>query len=242
LLGDVAVALMLGMGPRGRRILACDDEPQILRALKVILRDAGYEVLTAGDMEEALDVVALSPVDAAILDLLLPDGDGIELCRRLREWSDMPIVVLSAVGDEEQKIRALSAGADDYVTKPFSPRELVARLEAVLRRAPPEPEESVITADGLEIDLAAHVVRRDGVEIHLTRIEFELLRVFVRNRGRLLTHRTLLSEVWGPGYAADTQVLRTHIARLRRKIEPPGGACRRYVCTEPGVGFRFDPG
>ena len=232
---------MVTLAPRGRRILACDDELQILRALKVILRGEGYEVLTAANIEEALDVVALSPPDGAIVDLLLPDGDGIDLCRRLREWSDMPIIVLSAVGDEDQKIRALSAGADDYITKPFSPRELCARLAAVLRRAPPQPEESVLTADGLEIDLAAHVVRRDGEEIHLTRTEFELLRVLVRNRGRLLTHRALLSEVWGPGYADDTQVLRTHIARLRRKIERPDDSGRHFVRTEPGVGFRFDP-
>jgi two-component system KDP operon response regulator KdpE len=232
---------MVSVAPRGRRILACDDELQILRAVKVILREAGYEVVAAANMEEALDVAALAPVDAAIIDLLLPDGDGIELCRRLREWSDMPIIVLSAVGEEEQKIRALRVGADDYMTKPFSPRELIARLGAVLRRASPEPEESVLKADGLEIDLAAHVVRREGEEIHLTRTEFELLRVLVCNRGRLLTHRTLLSEVWGPGYADDSQVLRTHIARLRRKIEPPGYSCRHYVRTEPGVGFRFDP-
>jgi two-component system, OmpR family, KDP operon response regulator KdpE len=239
---DVAVALMVSLSPSARRILACDDERQILRALKVILRGDGFEVLSAANMQEALDVVAVAPAEAAIIDLLLPDGDGIELCRRLREWSDMPIIVLSAVGDEEPKLQALHAGADDYMTKPFSPRELIARLEAVLRRASPEPEESLLTSDGLEIDLAAHVVRRGGEEIHLTRIEFELLRVLARNRGRLLTHRMLLSEVWGPGYADDTQVLPTHIARLRRKIEPAGGRCRRYVRTETGLGFRFDPG
>ncbi len=153
----------------------------------------------------------------------------------------MPVIVLSAVGEEEQKVRALSAGADDYVTKPFSPRELVARLETVLRRVPRDPEEGVITADGVEIDLVGHVVRRDGEEIHLTRTEFELLRVLGRNRGRLMTHRALLSEVWGPGYVDDTRVLRTHIARRRRKIEPAGAICRHYVRTEAGVGFRFDP-
>ena len=232
---------MVSLGPVGRRIFVCDDELQILRALKVILREAGYEVLTAASMEEALDALALSTVDAAIVDVVLPDGDGIELCRRLREWSDMPVIVLSALGEEEYKIRALRAGADDYVTKPFSPPELLARLEAVLRRASPEPEESVFTAGGLEVDLAAHVVRRDGEEIHLTRTEFELLRVFVRNRGRLLTHRALLSEVWGPSYAEDTQILRTHIARLRGKIEPREGARRSYIHTEAGMGFRFDP-
>ncbi len=192
-------------------------------------------------MEEALDVVAVTPVEAAIIDLVLPDGNGVDLCRRLREWSAMPIIVLSAVGEEQEKVRALDAGADDYVTKPFGPQELVARLQAVLRRASPEPEESVVAAAGLEVDLAAHIVRRDGEEIHLTRTEFELLRVLVRNRGRLMTHRALLTEVWGPEYADDVTVLRGQIANLRRKIEPPRGTRRHYVRTESGVGYRFDP-
>jgi two-component system KDP operon response regulator KdpE len=233
--------MMVQAGANGRRILAVDDELQILRALKVVLRSAGYAVVTAANMEEALDAAALSPTDAAIVDLLLPDGDGVELCRKLREWSSMPILVLSAVGDEEEKVRALRSGADDYVTKPFGPHELVARLEAVLRRTSPEPGESVITAHGLEVDLAAHVVRRDGEVVHLTPTEFELLRMFVRHRGRLLTHRTLLSEVWGPEYADDVTVLRGQIANLRRKLEPPEGMRRHFVRTEPGIGYRFDP-
>ena len=232
---------MANRGPVGRRILACDDELKILRALKLVLRPEGFEVLTAASVEEALDVVALSPVEAAIVDLVLPDGDGIDLCRRLREWSAMPIIVLSAVGQEEEKVRALRAGADDYITKPFAPRELVARLEAVLRRVSPEPEERLVSAAGLEVDLAAHVVRRDGEELHLTRTEFELLRVLVRNRGRLMTHRSLLLDVWGPEYADDVTVLRGQIANLRRKIEPPEGPRRHYIRTEPGVGYRFDP-
>jgi two-component system, OmpR family, KDP operon response regulator KdpE len=225
----------------GRRVLACDDELKILRALKLVLRPEGYEVLTAASIEEALDVVALSAVDAAIVDLVLPDGNGIDLCRRLREWSSMPIIVLSAVGRQQEKVAALRAGADDYVTKPFDPQELVARLEAVLRRVAPEPEERVITAAGLEVDLAAHVVRRDGEEIHLTRTEFGLLRVLVRNRGRLMTHRDLLVSVWGPEYADDVTVLRGKIANLRRKIEPTEGPRRLYIRTESGVGYRFDP-
>jgi two-component system, OmpR family, KDP operon response regulator KdpE len=225
----------------GRRVLAVDDELQILRALKLVLRGAGYVVSTAATMEEALDAAAVSPTDAAIVDLLLPDGDGIELCRQLREWSSMPIIVLSAIGDEGEKVRALRSGADDYVTKPFGPEELVARLEAVLRRTSPEPDESIITAHGLEVDLAAHLVRRDGEIVHLTPTEFDLLRMFVRNRGRLLTHRMLLSEVWGPEYAEDVTVLRGQIANLRRKVEPPDGARRHYVRTEPGIGYRFDP-
>jgi two-component system KDP operon response regulator KdpE len=225
----------------GRVILACDDEPRILRALKLVLRPEGYEVLTAATIREALDVVALHPVEAAIVDLVLPDGDGIDLCRRLREWSSMPIIVLSAIGEEEQKVRALREGADDYVTKPFSPQELVARLEAVLRRVTPDPQESVISAAGLEIDLAAHVVRRDGEEVHLTPTEFALLRTLARNHGRLLTHRDLLIEVWGLEYADDVTVLRGQIANLRRKIEPRAGPRRHYVRTEPGIGYRFAP-
>jgi two-component system KDP operon response regulator KdpE len=232
---------MASQRPAGRRILACDDELKILRALKLVLRPAGFEVVTAASVEEALDVVAVTPVEAAIIDLVLPDGNGVDLCRRLRDWSAMPIIVLSAIGEEQEKVRALDAGADDYVTKPFGPQELVARLQAVLRRASPEPEESVVSAAGLEVDLAAHVVRRDGEEIHLTRTEFELLRVLVRNRGRLMTHRALLTDVWGPEYADDVTVLRGQIANLRRKIEPPQGPRRHYVRTESGVGYRFDP-
>ena len=213
-----------------RRVLVCDDEPQILRALRVVLRDAGFDVVPAATAREALDRAAVQPPDAAIIDLVLPDGDGIEVCRSLREWSRMPIIVLSAVGDEEEKVRALEAGADDYVVKPFAPRELVARLQATLRRAGEDPGEPAIVADGLEIDVAAHTVRRDGAEVHLTPIEFDLLRTLARQRGRLMTHRSLLVEVWGPAYADDTQVLRTHIANLRRKIEPPA---RRRATSGP---------
>ncbi len=220
------------------RILVVDDELQILRALRVILRDAGYEPVTVATAEEALDAAATRPPDAAIVDLVLPDGDGIEIARQLRSWSEMPILVLSAVGEEEQKVRALEAGADDYVTKPFGARELVARLGAALRRAGRSADEPVIAVDGLELDLARRVVRRDGEEIHLTPIEYDLLRVLARNRGRLLTHRALLTEVWGPAYGDDIRTLRTHIANLRHKIEPPGGG-PRYIRTDPGVGYRF---
>jgi two-component system KDP operon response regulator KdpE len=223
--------------PGKPRVLVCDDEPQILRALRVILRDAGFEAVPAETAEEALDVVAVRPPDAAIVDLVLPDLDGVELCRRLREWSEMPIIVLSAVGDEDAKVRALAAGADDYITKPFGPRELVARLEANLRRIGPGPDEAVIVADGLEVDLPRRIVLRDGDEVHLTPTEFDLLRLLARNRGRLMTHRELLVSVWGAGYSDDTQVLRAHIANLRRKIEPASGP--RYIKTDPGVGYRF---
>jgi two-component system KDP operon response regulator KdpE len=222
------------------RVLIVDDEPQIVRALKVVLREAGFEPVPAETGSEALDLAAVRPPDAAIVDLVLPDLDGIAVTRTLREWSEMPILVLSAVGEEEQKVLALEAGADDYITKPFGTRELVARLKAALRRAARGEEQPRIEAEGLEIDLAARVVRRDGESIHLTPIEFDLLRTLARNRGRLLTHRKLLAEVWGPEYVDDIQTLRTHIARLRAKIEPEdeaGGP--RYIVTDPGVGYRF---
>jgi two-component system KDP operon response regulator KdpE len=219
------------------RVLVCDDEAQIVRALRVILRDAGFEAVTAATGEEALDLAAVRPPEAAILDLMLPDLDGVEVTRRLRGWSEMPILVLSALGEEDRKVEALAAGADDYVTKPFGPRELVARLQAVLRRARPEGEEPAVSVDGLTIDLAARAVRRDGEDIHLTPTEFELLRALVRNRGRLMTHRALLVEVWGVEYEDDLQVLRAHIANLRRKIEPPGEHV--FIRTDPGVGYRF---
>jgi two-component system KDP operon response regulator KdpE len=225
------------------KILVVDDEHQILRALRVILRDAGFEALPAGGVEEALDLAAVNAPAAAIVDLLLPDGDGIELCRRLREWTDMPVILLSAVTEEDAKVRALAAGADDYVTKPFGPRELVARLEANLRRrAAAAGREASISAGELTIDLARHTVTVSGSEVHLTPTEFGLLQTLATNRGRLLTHRELLTAVWGQGYADDTQVLRAHIANLRRKIEPADAeAAQRLIRTESGVGYRFAP-
>jgi two-component system KDP operon response regulator KdpE len=223
----------------GARILVCDDELQILRALRVILRDAGFEVTTTATVQETLDAVSVRPPDAAIIDLILPDGDGVELTRSIREWSEMPILVLSAVGEEAEKVRALDAGADDYVTKPFSPGELIARLNAALRRAgKAEADEPLVSAGELEVDFSKHVVRRDGAEIHLTPTEFDLLRALVRNRGRLVTHRTLLTQVWGPGYENDTQVLRVHVANLRRKIESDP-ANPHWIRTDPGIGYRF---
>ena len=220
-----------------RRVLVCDDETQILRALRVILRDAGYEVIPASTAQEALDAAALQAPDAAIIDLVLPDGDGVAVTRSFREWTAMPIILLSALGEEEQKVRALEAGADDYVTKPFGPRELVARLEAGLRRASPGDEGPILRAGELAVDLAAHVVTIDGAEVHLTRTEFGLLTALMGNRGRLMTHAALLREVWGPAYEDDVATLRTHIANLRRKVQPP--SARRYIRTEPGIGYRF---
>ncbi len=218
-------------------ILVCDDEPQILRALKVILREAGFETIGAETAREALDLAAVRGPDGAIIDLVLPDGDGVEVCAQLRSWSEMPILVLSAVGEESQKVRALEAGADDYVTKPFGPKELVARLRAAMRRAPGAAEDPLVEVGGLSINFAAHAVSRDGVEIHLTPTEFKLLGTLTRNRGRLMTHRALLTEVWGLGWAEDTATLRTHVANLRRKIETPGS--QQLIRTDPGVGYRI---
>ena len=219
------------------RVLVCDDEAQILRALRVILRDAGFDVLPASNAREALDAAAVKAPDAAIIDLVLPDGDGVDVTRALREWSGMTIIVLSALGEEQQKVRALEAGADDYVTKPFGPRELVARLNAGLRRAAPDEDGPVITSGALALDLAAHVVRLDNEEVHLTRTEFNLLKALMANRGRLLTHAALLRGVWGPAYEDDVPTLRTHIANRRRKVEPDGSP--RHIRTDPGVGYRF---
>jgi two-component system KDP operon response regulator KdpE len=220
------------------RVLVCDDEPQILRALRITLRDAGFDVLPAATAADALDVAALRAPDAAILDLVLPDSDGIDVTRQLRAWSAMPILVLSAVGEEESKVRALEAGADDYVTKPFAPRELVARLRAVLRRARPAAEEPVLRAGEIELDRPARAVRRAGTDVHLTPIEYRLLTALMTRPGRLITHGALLTEVWGPAYADDVATLRTHIANLRRKVEPDDLA-QRHIRTDAGIGYRF---
>jgi two-component system KDP operon response regulator KdpE len=230
----------------GRKVLVVDDEPQIVRALRVLLRDAGFEALPAGGVQEALDLAALHAPEAAIVDLMLPDGSGVDVCRGLREWTQVPVLVLSAVDEETEKVRALEAGADDYVTKPFGPGELLARLRAALRRATPVADEAVVRVGDLEIDLADHRVTRAGEDLHLTPIEFGLLRTLVRHRGRLMTHSALLLEVWGAAYADDTATLRTHIANLRRKLEAPapggdGAAARgpRLIRTETGVGYRL---
>jgi two-component system, OmpR family, KDP operon response regulator KdpE len=222
----------------GERILVCDDDPQILRALRLVLRGAGFDVLTSATGEEALDRAAIGGPHAAIIDLMLPDRPGIEVCRELRSWSEMPIIVLSAVTDEQAKITALQSGADDYVTKPFAPGELVARVQAVLRRAGRTTAEPRIEVDGLVVDLAAHSVTLDGEEVHLTPLEFALLRALALNRGLLMTHRKLLSEVWGPEYADATPLLRTHIANLRRKLQV-GDERQRFIRTDAGIGYRF---
>jgi two-component system KDP operon response regulator KdpE len=219
------------------RVLVCDSESQTLRGLQVVLRGAGFEVDATAFGEDALDRAALRIPDAAIIELSLPDGDGVGVCRRLRDWSAMPLIVLSAVVDEEQKVRALEGGADDYLTKPFGPRELIARLDAIMRRARHGDDQPAIHVGSLEINLASRVVRRDGGEVRLTPIEFKLLCVLVRHPGRLLTHTTLLREVWGAAYKEDRQTLRAHIANLRRKLDPAGGP--PLIRNDHGIGYRI---
>jgi two-component system KDP operon response regulator KdpE len=224
----------------GQRVLVVDDEPQILRALGTTLRGAGYEVETAATAETALAVAAASPPEAVILDLVLPDGSGTDVCLELRTWSEAPVIILSAVGEEREKIAALDAGADDYVTKPFGVDELLARLRAVLRRSAPTSE-PVIEVGDLTIDVANRAVTRGGERLRLSPHEFDLLRVLAQNRGKLLTHRMLLREVWGPAYQAEAHYLHVYVSHLRRKIEPDPSK-PRYVLTEPGAGYRFvDP-
>ena len=222
------------------RILVVDDEPQILRAVQMKLRGAGYSVDTAATAQEAVMKAGMRPPTAIILDVLLPDGRGTDICRELRAWYSAPIVVLSAVGEEKEKVDALDAGADDYVTKPFSGDELLARLRAVLRRATPSAER-LITIGDLRIDLEKRAVTMDGRAIALTPIEYDLLRVLAQNEGKLLTHPALLREVWGPAFQEESNYLHVHVSHLRRKIEPDP-ARPRYLLNQPGVGYRMvDP-
>ncbi|HEV2592897.1 MAG TPA: response regulator [Gaiellaceae bacterium] len=221
----------------GTRVLVVDDEQQILRALRTSLRGAGYEVDTADSVESALAAAGMRPPKAVILDLVLPDGTGTEVARELRKWSSAPIIVLSAVGEEREKVAALDAGADDYVTKPVGIDELLARLRAVLRRTTPSGE-PVITIGELVIDLQKRLVTKAGRQVHLTPHQFDLLRVFAVNEGKLLTHRLLLHEVWGPGYGSESNLLQVNVSQLRRKIEPDR-AHPQYLLTEPGAGYRL---
>jgi two-component system KDP operon response regulator KdpE len=221
----------------GPRILVVDDEPQFLRALQTNLRGAGYDVATATTAEEALSVAGLHPPEAIILDLLLPDGRGTEVCRELRRWTEAPIILVSAVGEEAEKIAALDAGADDYVTKPFAVGELLARLRAVLRRAAPATE-PVLRIGELEVDLEKRSVSVAGEPVHLTPHEFGLLRLLARNEGKLLTHKAILRDVWGPAYERESSYLHVYVSQLRRKLEPDA-ARPRYIVTEPGVGYRL---
>jgi two-component system KDP operon response regulator KdpE len=221
----------------GQRILVVDDEPQILRALRATLRGAGYTVDSASTAAEALTLAAAHPPEAVILDLVLPDGSGTDVCRELRTWSDAPVVVLSAVGEEREKIAALDAGADDYVTKPFSVEELLARLRAVMRRTA-GASDPVVSVGDLRIDVAERTVTVNGSRVKLSPHEFDLLRVLAQNQGKLLTHRMLLREVWGPAYQVEAHYLHVYISHLRKKIEPDPSS-PRYLLTEPGAGYRL---
>jgi two-component system KDP operon response regulator KdpE len=224
-------------------VLVVDDEPQIIRALRINLAARGYEVLAAPDGTSALRLAADDKPDVIVLDLGLPDIDGTAVLEQLRRWTTTPVIVLSARTDATDKVRALDAGADDYVTKPFGMDELLARLRAAVRRGARSasgPEEAVIETDTFSIDLRAKKVLRDGAEVHLTPTEWGLLELLARNRGKLLTQKQLLHEVWGTGYEANTHYLRVYLAQLRRKLEPEPSR-PRHLITEPGMGYRFDP-
>jgi two-component system KDP operon response regulator KdpE len=220
------------------RVLVIDDEPSILRALRINLTARNYEVSTAIDGTSGLAAISRERPDAVILDLGLPDMDGTQVIHGVRGWSATPIIVLSVWGAEHQKVAALDAGADDYVTKPFGMDELLARLRAAVRRAVPAPDEPVVTTQDFTVDLAAKRVTRDGADVRLTPTEWQLLEILARNRGRLITQKQLLQDVWGPSYGSESNYLRVYVAQLRRKLEPEPSR-PRYLLTEPGMGYRF---
>lgn len=219
-------------------VLVVDDEPQFLRALETNLRGAGYEVETAATAAEALTKAGLRPPEAVILDLILPDRRGTDVTRELRQWTDAPIVLISAVGEEQEKIAALDAGADDYVTKPFAVGELLARLRAVMRRAGPANGSPLIEIGALRIDLEKQAVSVDGTLVHVTPHEFALLRLLAQNEGKLLTHQKILREVWGAAYQMESSYLHVYVSQLRKKLEPNPGQ-PRYILTEPRAGYRL---
>jgi two-component system, OmpR family, KDP operon response regulator KdpE len=223
------------------RVLVVDDEEPILRALRINLTARHYQVAVATDGASGLAAMARERPDVLILDLGLPDMDGTEVIRGVRGWTSTPIIVLSAWGQESQKVAALDAGADDYVTKPFGMNELLARLRAAVRRAAPAPDEPVVVTPDFTVDLAAKRVVRGGADVRLTPTEWQLLEVLVRNSGRLVTQRQLLREVWGPQYETEGNYLRVYVAHLRRKLEPDPSQ-PRYLHTEPGMGYRFQAG
>ncbi|MBC7373334.1 MAG: response regulator [Frankiales bacterium] len=219
-------------------VLVVDDEPQLVRALRINLRARGYDVVAAATGADALRAAAQQHPDVVLLDLGLPDMDGTEVIAGLRGWTDVPIVVLSARQDSRDKVLALDAGADDYVTKPFGMDELLARLRAALRRGSAAEEVSVVETGAFTVDLAASRVRRDSQDVHLTPTEWRVLQVLARNAGKLISHAYLLREVWGPGYEQDSHYLRLYINQLRRKLEPEPSR-PRFLLTEPGLGYRL---
>jgi two-component system KDP operon response regulator KdpE len=218
--------------------LVIDDEPQMRRLLRVTLEANGYQVFDAATGQEGIVQAAQCRPEVVLLDLGLPDLDGVAVLKRLREWSRVPVIVLSVRDRENDKIAALDAGADDYVTKPFSPGELLARLRTALRRVQPQGAEAIFRASDLEVDLAARVVRVKGREVKLTATEYSLLRLFVQHAGKVLTHRQILSEVWGPTYVEQTHYLRVYLAHLREKLEANPAQPELFI-TEPGVGYRL---
>jgi two-component system, OmpR family, KDP operon response regulator KdpE len=221
-------------------ILVIDDEPQILRAIRTILTEKDFKVTTASRGEEGLTLAAANEPDIFILDLGLPDMDGVEVCARLREWTQRPIIVLSARDEERDKVAALDAGADDYLTKPFGIEELLARVRVALRHSARTQgtTNKIIHAGSLTLDLAWHIVKRDGEEIKLTGTEYKLLSYLAGNRGRVLTHQSILVNVWGPADMDHTEYLRVYMRQLRKKLED-GPEHPRYILTEPGIGYRF---
>jgi two-component system KDP operon response regulator KdpE len=222
------------------RVLVVDDEPQILRGLGTNLRARGYDVETAPDGERALEVAARTHPDVVILDLGLPGIDGVEVIRGLRAWTATPIIVLSARDQEQDKVEALDAGADDYVSKPFGMDELLARLRAAERRVTPGDEDAVVDTDDFRVDLAAKRVSGSDGDIRLTPTEWHLVEILIRHPGKLVSQRQLLQDVWGPQYQDETNYLRVYMAQIRRKLEPDP-ARPRYFITEPGMGYRFEP-
>jgi two-component system KDP operon response regulator KdpE len=220
------------------RVLIVDDEPGLLNALAINLRARRYDVTTAADGTSALTAAARQPPDVVVLDLGLPDMDGSDVISGLRGWSSVPIIVLSARAGEHDKVLALDAGADDYVTKPFGMDELLARLRAALRRTAPTADIPIVRTDSFTIDLAAKQAHKDGQPVRLTPTEWHLLEVLIRHEGKLVAHRQLLHEVWGPAYETETNYLRVYIAQLRRKLEAQPSR-PRHLLTEPGIGYRF---
>jgi two-component system KDP operon response regulator KdpE len=223
------------------RVLVVDDEPQIVRALVINLKARKYEVDAAHDGTSALELAAARHPDVVVLDLGLPDMDGVEVIKGLRGWTRVPIIVLSARHASDEKVEALDAGADDYVTKPFGMDELLARMRAAVRRAEPVSgeDDSVVTTETFTVDLAAKKVNREGTDVRLTPTEWHLLEVLVRNAGRLVSQTQLLQEVWGPAYRTETNYLRVYLAQLRRKLETDPSHPRHFI-TEPGMGYRFE--